>query len=148
MENLRLSSMDDDLDEEQSMDTNASTPPLNVVNNENRRNARLLRSRKGKTVEIPNSSQFNKELVNFKILLFHPVYLRNKNTSSLIIWLQGPILINRIVDSWDLNCAVWERHVELVNIEDSPTQINYGYKVVFYPMAKAKRYIQVNIQNT
>lgn len=117
MENLRLSSMDDDLDEEQSMDTNASTPPLNVVNNENRRNARLLRSRKGKTVEIPNSSQFNKEL--------------------------GPILINRIVDSWDLNCAVWERHVELVNIEDSPTQINYGYKVVFYPMAKAKRYIQI-----
>ena len=47
------------------------------------------------------------------------------------------------MDSWDLNCAVWERHVELVNIEDSPTQINYGYKVVFYPMAKAKRYIQV-----
>ena len=73
MENLRLSSMDDDLDEEQSMDTNASTPPLNVVNNENRRNARLRRSRKGKTVEIPNSSQFNKELVNKEILLFHPV---------------------------------------------------------------------------
>ena len=65
------------------------------------------------------------------------------NTSPLIIWLQGPLLINRIVDSWDLNCAVWERHLELVNIEDSPTQINYGYKVVFYPTSKAKRYIQV-----
>ena len=62
MENLRLSSMDDDLDEE-AMDTNATTPPLNA--NENRRNARLRRSRKGKTIdiEIPNSSQFTKDLV-------------------------------------------------------------------------------------
>lgn len=69
MENLRLSSMDDDLDEEQSMDTNATTPPLNV-NNENRRNARLRRSRKGRTIEIPNSSQFNKELVRWRLVLF------------------------------------------------------------------------------
>ena len=69
MENLRLSSMDDDLDEEQSMDTNVTTPPLNV-NNENRRNARLRRSRKGRTFEIPNSSQFNKELVRWRLVLF------------------------------------------------------------------------------
>ena len=81
MENLRLSSMDEDTLDEEEMDTNS--PPANgSANNSDssqsqnhRRNARLRRSRKGKTVdvELPNSSEFTKDLVKYWIILrlFH-----------------------------------------------------------------------------
>ena len=65
MENLRLSSMDEDTFDEEDMDTN-SPPAANSDSSQNRnRNGRLRRSRKGKTVEVelPNSSEFNKDLV-------------------------------------------------------------------------------------
>jgi hypothetical protein len=47
------------------------------------------------------------------------------------------------MDSWDLNCAIWQRHLELVNVEDDAHYANYAYKATFHPVSKPKRYIQV-----
>ena len=52
-------------------------------------------------------------------------------------------MVNHLVDSWNLNRAIWERHSELVNVEETPNSASHAYKVVFYPVCKAKRYIQV-----
>ena len=52
-------------------------------------------------------------------------------------------MVNHLVDSWNLNRAIWERHSELVNVEETPNSASHTYKVVFYPVCKAKRYIQV-----
>ena len=60
---------------------------------------------------------------------------------------QGLTLVNHLVDSWNLNRAIWERHSELVNVEETPNSASHAYKVVFYPVCKAKRYIQVCEKN-
>ena len=53
-------------------------------------------------------------------------------------------LVEHIIDSWNLSSALWERHIELSNDENSPNMLLLCYKVIFYPIGKTKRYIQVN----
>lgn len=75
------------------------------------------RLKRSKVVEFPASAEFNKE--------------------------QGLAIVEHIVDSWDLNCALWERHLELTSEENSPNTSLLLYKAIFYPICKTKRYIQI-----
>jgi len=78
---------------------------------------RTRQMKRSRIVDIPPSSQFTPE--------------------------KGLTLVNHLVDSWNLNRAIWERHSELVNVEETPNSASHTYKVVFYPVCKAKRYIQI-----
>ena len=58
---------------------------------------------------------------------------------------QGIILVEHIIETWNLSSALWERHIELINDENSPNMLLLCYKVIFYPIGKTKRYIQVSV---
>merc|ERR550534_1248502 len=55
---------------------------------------RTRQMKRSRIVDIPPSSQFTPE--------------------------KGLTLVNHLVDSWNLNRAIWERHSELVNVEETP----------------------------
>ncbi len=164
MENLEMSMQDDELDEPLAADTadnvsvNADSVPVSDVSacshvsdsasaattcatadsSQTRRSKRLKRSRVVQAMECPLSSDFTKNQVSE----CHSMDWEHR-WHRIALSLQGQELVERMVESWELNSGLWDKQIELVNVEDSPVSTTYTYKATFVPMPATKRYIQV-----
>jgi len=118
MESLKVPSLnEEDQQDVLNLEDADSEITITTVSTDDEKPTNVKPVAKPKQMEIPISKEFSKD--------------------------QGIILVEHIIETWNLSSALWERHIELINDENSPNMLLLCYKVIFYPIGKTKRYIQI-----